>query len=165
MSFIFIFKTSPQCLLLWRRTLFCTEGKNQHHFRYTCCLLWRLPKRSDSQSIVNNSAFSFPASISHSLSNKKSLVCAGVCRWRSVCIQNEEGGRDVGSSPELAEGSALVFVVGSWVGLPAFPLRRLVVDVGRWTREVVWILLHHLELGLDGADLSARARGGWERRY
>lgn len=65
----------------------------------------------------------------------------------------------MGSSPKLAEGPALVFVVGFGVGLPAFPLRRFVVNVGRRTRVVVWILLHHLQLGLDGADLSARAGG------
>lgn len=65
-----------------------------------------------------------------------------------------------GSSPEPAEGSALIFVVGPGVRLPALPLRRLVVDVGRRAREVVGILLHHLQLGLDGADLSAGARGG-----
>lgn len=35
-----------------------------------------------------------------------------------------------GSSPEPAEGSALIFVVGSVVRLPALLLRRLVVDVG-----------------------------------
>lgn len=65
-----------------------------------------------------------------------------------------------GSSPKLA-GPALVAVVRFGVGLPAFPLWRLVVNVGRRARvAVVWILLHHLELGLDGADLSTRAGGG-----
>lgn len=78
------------------------------------------------------------------------------CRWVRKAVYPERGGGR-GSSPELAEGPALVPVVGLGVGLPAFPLRRLVVDVGRRARVVVWILLHHLELGLDGADLGARA--------
>lgn len=73
-----------------------------------------------------------------------------------MCAQRWGGG----SSPEPAEGSALIFVVGSGVRLPALPLRRLVVNVGRRAREVIWILLHHLQLGLDGADLSAGAGGG-----
>lgn len=76
-------------------------------------------------------------------------MCGGVCARR--------GGRR-GSSPEPAEGSALILVVGS-VRLPALPLRRLVVNVGRRAREVVRVLLHHLQLGLDGADLSAGAGG------
>lgn len=75
---------------------------------------------------------------------------------KGACIRSE--GED-GSSPKLAEGPALVFVVRSGVGLPAFPLRRFVVDVGRRTSVVVWVLLHHLELCLDGADLRARAGG------
>lgn len=85
-------------------------------------------------------------------------VGAEVCRWmrKRGGIQRE---REDGSSPKLAEGPALVFVVRFGVGLPAFPLRRFVVNVGRRTRVVIWILLHHLELGLDGADLSARASG------
>lgn len=48
------------------------------------------------------------------------------------------------------------------VGLPALPLRRFVVNVCRRAREVVGILLHHLELGLDGADLGTRAGEGQE---
>lgn len=67
-----------------------------------------------------------------------------------------------GSSPKLAEGPALVFVVRFGVGLPALPLRRFVVNVRRRAREVIGILLHHLELGLDGADLSTRAGEGQE---
>lgn len=79
-----------------------------------------------------------------------------VCLSVGVCVCVHEG-----SSPEPAEGSALMFVVGSGVGLPALLLRRLVVDVGRRAREVVRVLLHHLQLGLDGADLGAGAgRGG-----
>ena len=73
-----------------------------------------------------------------------------VCVRAGACVRE-------GSSPEPAEGSALIFVVGSGVGLPALLLRRLVVDVGRRAREVVRILLHHLQLGLDGADLGAGA--------
>ena len=66
-----------------------------------------------------------------------------------------------GSSPKLAEGPALVVVVGFRVGLPSFPLWRFVVNVGRRARVViVWVLIHHLELGLDGADFSTRAGGG-----
>lgn len=57
----------------------------------------------------------------------------------------------------------MMFVVGSGVGLPALLLRRLVVDVGRRAREVVRVLLHHLQLGLDGADLGAGAGGGGRR--
>lgn len=70
-----------------------------------------------------------------------------------------------GSSPEPAEGSALIFVVGSGVRLPALLLRGLVVDVGRRAREVIRILLHHLQLGLDGADLGARAGEEGEGRH
>lgn len=85
---------------------------------------------------------------------KSRRVC--VCVRARVCE---------GSSPEPAEGSALIFVVGSGVRLPALLLRRLVVDVGRRAREVIRILLHHLQLGLDGADLGAGAGEEGEGRH
>lgn len=76
----------------------------------------------------------------------------------------EEGSRGLqsrqedGSSPKLAEGPALVTVVRFRVGLPALPLRRFVVNICRRARvAIIWILLHHLELGLNGTYLSARA--------
>lgn len=57
----------------------------------------------------------------------------------SVCVSVEGevcrggsrmSGEGDGSSPKLAEGPALVIVVGFRVGLPAFPLWRFVVNVG-----------------------------------
>lgn len=75
--------------------------------------------------------------------------------------EETRGGR--GSSAELAEGpAARSFVMRLGVRLPALPLRRLVVNVRRRPREVVGILLHHLQLGLDGSDLGARAGVGRE---
>lgn len=89
-------------------------------------------------------------------------------RW-TVYDENEEGGGGEhrrgrrGSSAELAEGPATRgFVMRLGVRLPALPLRRLVVNVRRRPREVVGILLHHLQLGLDGSDLGACAGVGRE---
>lgn len=78
--------------------------------------------------------------------------------WRG---RARKGG--LGSSAELAEGpAARGFVMRLGVRLPALPLRRLVVNVRRRPREVVGILLHHLQLGLDGPDLGAGAAVGRE---
>lgn len=67
--------------------------------------------------------------------------------------------REALSSPELPEGPALVVVVWFGVRLPSLPLLWFVVNVGRrsWV-FFVWILVHHLQLGLDGADFCARTK-------
>lgn len=100
----------------------------------------------------------------YSLSNVKS-----VCMWVEAELWwwgSPECAGGWGSSPKLAEGPALVIVVRFRVGLPAFPLWRFVVNIGRRARVlIIWILLHHLEFGLNGTDLSTRTgRRGKEDR-
>lgn len=91
---------------------------------------------------------------------------SGVCVCVCVGGRRERGGRGEqrggwGSSAELAEGPATRgFVMRLGVRLPAFPLWWLVVNIRRRPREVVGIVLHHLQLGLDGSDLGAGAGVG-----
>lgn len=86
----------------------------------------------------------------------ESIICKAV-HLSVYCLV--EGGitfleQEEGSSPKPTGGPAL----RSTVGLPALPLGGLVVNVWRWAPAVtIRVLLHHLQLGLNGSDLGARA--------
>ena len=59
----------------------------------------------------------------------------------------------------MCVGSSLEFAVWFVVGLgPFLGVLRLVVEVWRGSRVLlVWVVVHHLKLGLDGPDLCIQA--------